>query len=161
MKKKKPSYFIIDVDGVMTTGIQGYSSKGKTLKFFGPHDNDGLKKLKNYISIQFVTADSRGFDISKKRIVDHLKFNLSLVKEQDRYSFLDKKYGINNIVYMGDGIYDAKIIKDCLYGIVPQNGRIEAKKASNFVTNSKSGEGAVLDACIKILKYFFNNNFID
>ena len=51
MKQKKPTYFIIDVDGVMTTGIQGYSSKGKILKFFGPHDNDGLKKLKNYINI--------------------------------------------------------------------------------------------------------------
>ena len=66
MKQKKPTYFIIDVDGVMTTGIQGYSSKGKILKFFGPHDNDGLKKLKNYINIKFVTADSRGFNISKK-----------------------------------------------------------------------------------------------
>ena len=160
MKQKKPTYFIIDVDGVMTTGIQGYSSKGKILKFFGPHDNDGLKILKNYISIRFVTADSRGLSISKKRIVDHLKFNLTLVKEQDRYSFLDKKYGIKNIIYMGEGIYDAKIIKDCLYGIVPHNGRIEAKKASNFVTNSKGGEGAVLDACIQILKYFFNKNFI-
>ena len=66
MRKKKPTYFIIDVDGVMTTGIQGYSSKGKILKFFGPHDNDGLKILKNYISIRFVTADSRGLSISKK-----------------------------------------------------------------------------------------------
>ncbi len=161
MIQKKPIYFIIDVDGVMTTGIQGYSSKGKDLKFFGAHDNDGLKKLRKYINIKFITADSRGFGISKKRIVDHLNFDLKLVKEEKRYDFLNKKYGIKNIIYMGDGIYDAKIIKDCYYGIVPKNARIEARKVSNYITNSKSGEGAVLDACIKILKYFFKKSILD
>ena len=144
----------------MTTGIQGYSSKGKILKFFGPHDNDGLKQLKKYINIEFVTADRRGYKISKKRIVDDMKFNLDLVQENKRYDFLNKKYGLKNIIYMGDGIYDAKIIKECLYGISPKNARIEARRSSNFVTRSKSGEGAVLDACIKILKHFFFKNFL-
>jgi 3-deoxy-D-manno-octulosonate 8-phosphate phosphatase (KDO 8-P phosphatase) len=160
MKKKIHICFIVDVDGVMTTGIQGYSSKGKILKFFGPHDNDGLKQLKKYINIEFVTADRRGYKISKKRIVDDMKFNLDLVQENKRYDFLNKKYGLKNIIYMGDGIYDAKIIKECLYGISPKNARIEARRSSNFVTRSKSGEGAVLDACIKILKHFFFKNFL-
>ena len=160
MKKKIPICFIVDVDGVMTTGIQGYSSKGKILKFFGPHDNDGLKQLKKYINIEFVTADRRGYKISKKRIVDDMKFNLDLVQENKRNDFLNKKYGLKNIIYMGDGIYDAKIIKECLYGISPKNARIEARRSSNFVTRSKSGEGAVLDACIKILKHFFFKNFL-
>ena len=160
MKKKIPICFIVDVDGVRTTGIQGYSSKGKILKFFGPHDNDGLKQLKKYINIEFVTADRRGYKISKKRIVDDMKFNLDLVQENKRYDFLNKKYGLKNIIYMGDGIYDAKIIKECLYGISPKNARIEARRSSNFVTRSKSGEGAVLDACIKILKHFFFKNFL-
>jgi 3-deoxy-D-manno-octulosonate 8-phosphate phosphatase (KDO 8-P phosphatase) len=161
MKKKIPNYFIIDVDGVMTTGIQGYSSKGKILKFFGAHDNDGLKKLKKYININFITADKSGYDISKKRIVNDMKFKLDLINENYRYDFLDKKYGLKNIIYMGDGIYDANIIKDCMYGITPRNARIEAKKVSNYITMSKSGEGAVLDACIKVLKFFFKKNFID
>ena len=152
---------ILDVDGVFTDGKFYYSQDGKIMKVFGDADSDSLSVLKSFLNIRMITGDKRGFNISKKRIVDHLKFSLSLVKEQERYSFLNKKYGIKNIIYMGDGIYDAKIIKNCLYGIVPQNGRIEAKKASNFVTNSKSGEGAVLDACIKILKHFFNKSFID
>ena len=89
-----------------------------------------------------------------------MKFNLDLVQENKRYDFLNKKYGLKNIIYMGDGIYDAKIIKECLYGISPKNARIEARRSSNFVTRSKSGEGAVLDACIKILKHFFFKNFL-
>jgi 3-deoxy-D-manno-octulosonate 8-phosphate phosphatase (KDO 8-P phosphatase) len=161
MRQKIPIYFIIDVDGVMTTGVHGYSSKGKVLKFFGSHDNDGLKKLKKYIKIKFITADSKGYSISKKRIVDDLKFNLQLVREDNRYKFLDKKYGMKNIIYMGDGIYDANIVKNCKYGIAPKNARIEVKKVANYITTSKGGEGAVLDACIKILKFFFKRNFLN
>lgn len=160
MKQKIPNYFIIDVDGVMTSGIQGYSSNGKVLKFFGPHDHDGLKELKKYINIKFITADSKGFKISKKRIVDDMNFTLELRKEKDRYNYLNKKYGLRNIIYMGDGIYDAKIIKNCYYGVSPKNARTEAKKVSDFVTKSKAGEGAVLDASIQILKYFFKKRII-
>jgi 3-deoxy-D-manno-octulosonate 8-phosphate phosphatase KdsC-like HAD superfamily phosphatase len=61
---------------------------------------------------------------------------------------------------MGDGIYDAKIIKNCYYGVSPKNARTEAKKVSDFVTKSKAGEGAVLDASIQILKYFFKKRII-
>ena len=40
--KMKPKYFILDVDGVMTTGQFMYSKNGKIFKVFGPHDSDGL-----------------------------------------------------------------------------------------------------------------------
>ena len=29
---------------------------------------------------------------------------------------------------MGDGFYDAKILKECCFGISPKNARIEARK---------------------------------
>ena len=64
--KKKLSYFILDVDGVMTTGQFIYTNKGKSLKIFGPDDNDGLSLLSPYIKIQFVTGDKTGYKISKK-----------------------------------------------------------------------------------------------
>ena len=34
--------FLLDVDGVMTTGQFLYSKDGKDYKVFGPHDSDGL-----------------------------------------------------------------------------------------------------------------------
>lgn len=142
----------MDVDGVMTTGQFIYSDKGKQYKIFGPHDSDGLKLIKKKIKIDFVTADKRGFYISKKRISEDMGYNLNLVSEEDRYQYLNKKFGIKNIIYMGDGIYDAKILSECYYGISPQNARSEAKKSSDFITKSKSAEGAVLDACLHIKK---------
>ncbi len=142
----------------MTTGQFIYSSRGKQFKIFGPHDSDGLKLLKNTLNIIFISADKRGFLISKKRIKDDMGYNINLVSEEDRYQFLNKKFGIKNIIYMGDGIYDANILKDCFYGIAPKNARIEAKKSSNYITKSKSAEGAVLDACLHIKKKFFKKN---
>ncbi|MFH1325768.1 MAG: HAD hydrolase family protein [archaeon] len=145
---------IIDIDGVMTTGQFLYSSKGKVYKVFGAHDADGLKLIKDKVNILFISADKRGFSISKKR-VDDMGYKIKLVVEGDRYEWLRKNFGFENTIFMGDGIFDAKIIRDCKFGIAPSNARIEAKKWADYVTPSNSGEGAVCDACIKINKVFF------
>ncbi len=154
MNKLKNITFVVDVDGVMTTGQFLYSKLGKEYKIFGPHDNDGLKMLKKKIPIEFISADKKGFAISKKRIVDDMGYNLKLVESEKRYNYLDKKYNISKVIYMADGYYDVKILSKCLYGIAPNNARVEAKKAADFVTPSDSANGAVLDACIKIIKKF-------
>ena len=43
--------FVLDVDGVLTTGQFLYSVNGKIYKVFGPHDSDGLKMLSNKIPL--------------------------------------------------------------------------------------------------------------
>ena len=55
---------------------------------------------------------------------------------------------------MGDGYHDAKILKASMFGIAPKNARKEAREGANFVTETNSGEGAVLDACLKIIDKF-------
>ncbi|NBN98740.1 MAG: phosphatase [Flavobacteriia bacterium] len=151
---KKKLVFLLDIDGVMTTGQFFYTSKGKVAKVFGPHDSDGLKIIKNDIRIEFLTADHRGFLISKKRISEDLGFKIHLVTEEKRLNFIEKNYGLKNVIYMGDGIFDSEILKKVKYGIAPRNARPEAKKNSNFVTKNNSAEGAVLDACLNIKKKF-------
>ena len=146
---------ILDVDGVMTTGQFLYSQDGKEYKIFGPHDNDGLKLIKDKATIKFITADKRGFAITKKRIVDDMGFELELVSEKDRFDYILEQYGFENLVYMGDGYHDAKILKTSMFGIAPRNARKEAKNAADYVTKSNAGEGAVLDACLRIIKEYF------
>lgn len=145
---EKPN-FILDVDGVMTTGQFLYSKDGKEYKTFGAHDSDGLKMIRDLVNIKFITADKRGYPISRKRIED-MGYKLELVTEGDRYTHVKEKFGFENTFYMGDGIFDAAILRDCMFGVAPKNARVEAKEAANFVTDSNSGDGAVCDACIKI-----------
>ena len=153
---EKKLNLVIDVDGVMTTGQFLYSSEGKSHKIFGPHDADGLELIKEYVNIFFISADKRGFLISKKRIED-MGFELDLVAEQDRYSYIKERFGFENTIYIGDGIFDVPLIKECMFGIAPASARIEAKEAANFVTPSRSAEGSVCDACIEIKRRFLDN----
>lgn len=47
-----PRVFILDVDGVLTTGQFFYSTEGKVYKVFGPDDNDALSLLSKFIDIR-------------------------------------------------------------------------------------------------------------
>ena len=143
--------FVIDVDGVMTTGQFVYTLDGKVAKVFGAHDHDGLKLIDNLIKIEFITADTLGFQITHKRIVEDMGYNLTVVSSENREKFIEN-FGFNSTVFMGDGYHDAPILRKCAIGIAPKNARDEAKYAASFVTPSNSAEGAVMDACL-----FLNN----
>jgi 3-deoxy-D-manno-octulosonate 8-phosphate phosphatase (KDO 8-P phosphatase) len=149
--------FLLDVDGVLTNGQFIYSSEGKNYKIFGAHDADGLKILKHKLDISFITADKKGFDISKRRIED-MGFEVYLCKEPDRKAYIDQNYDYDTLAYMGDGIYDAEIIRLAKLGISPKNARIEARESADYITPSNGGEGAVLDACLYINEFYFGDN---
>ena len=142
---------ILDVDGVLTTGQFVYTVDGKFSKTFGPHDSDGIKLLRGKIDVCAISADHRGFAISKKRIVDDMGLKLDLVSEQDRLGWITEHFNLETTIYMGDGMYDAKIFEHVAYSIAPANAFYTAKEKAHFVTNAKSGEGAVAEACLHIL----------
>jgi 3-deoxy-D-manno-octulosonate 8-phosphate phosphatase (KDO 8-P phosphatase) len=160
LKKIKPEIFVLDVDGVLTTGQFLYSKNGKEFKVFGPDDNDGLSLLKSFLKIYFVTQDKKGFAISKKRIVTDMKYPLDLVKTLDRIEWMKKKTSLNKVIYMGDSIFDHLIFSKVGYSIAPANADSLAKKNADFVTKRNSGERAVAEACLHILKNFFDVNDI-
>tara|TARA_Y100001968_G_scaffold309551_1_gene329453 strand:+ start:284 stop:808 length:525 start_codon:yes stop_codon:yes gene_type:complete len=151
-----PKVFILDVDGVMTTGSFFYSTEGKVLKSFGPDDNDGLSLLKPNIEIRFVTGDRKGFEISRKRIVDDMSFELDLVSTIKRIDWIQSKYSLDSVIYMGDGIFDHYVMKKVRYSISPANGDDNAKKHANHVTKRNGGERAVAEACLHIMDKFFD-----
>jgi len=145
-------YFISDVDGCLNDGKIYWASDGqKPFKAFGNYDHDGVKLLKNHIKLIFISADKHGWDILKTRIVDHMKCELHYVPEKDRFKFVES-YGFGKVAYMGDGIYDAKILSSAKLGIAPAQARIEARQSADFVTPSNGGEGAYLDAALHIMK---------
>lgn len=152
---KTPKVFILDVDGVLTTGQFFYTSEGKTMKVFGPDDNDGLSLLKEFIDIRFVTGDKKGFQISKKRICDDMGFELDLVSTIRRVNWIAERYSLDEVIYMGDGIFDHYVMKDVGYGIAPANADKNAKASSNYVTERMGGERAVAEAALHILEKFF------
>ncbi len=154
----KPEVFILDVDGVLTTGHFLYTDSGKTMKIFGPDDNDGLSLLKSKIKIRFITGDKKGFEISKKRIVEDMNYKLDLVSTIKRLDWIKSLYDLKKVIYMGDGIFDHLVMKNVFYSIAPANADKLAKKYSDYITERKGGDRAVAEACLHLLKKFFNED---
>ena len=154
--KKNPKCFILDVDGVMTTGHFLYSADGKQMKIFGPDDNDGLALLNPHIEIRFITGDRKGFPISNKRIKEDMKFDLDLVSTIKRVEWIKERYDPKEVIYMGDGIFDHYVMNEVGYSIAPANSDRVAKESADFVTERAGGDRAVAEACLHIMSKFFN-----
>ena len=142
------------MDGVITDGKMTYDKNGKKFKIFGPDDNDSLKVLKKYIKIYFVSGDKKGFNISKKRVND-MGFKISYVPAMQRERWLEKKFGLNRCVYMGDGIFDHLVMRKALFAIAPRNSLDHVLASADFITNRNSGDRAVAEAAIHLLKFYF------
>jgi 3-deoxy-D-manno-octulosonate 8-phosphate phosphatase (KDO 8-P phosphatase) len=146
---------ILDVDGVITTGQFLYSEEGKQMKIFGPDDHDGLRLIKPYLDIRFVTGDSKGFPISRKRVTEDMKFDLDLVSTFKRIDWIKERYNPEEVIYMGDGIFDHYVMREVGYSIAPSSSDREAKSHANYVTERAGGDRAVAEARIHILQEFF------
>ncbi len=154
MNGKTIKNFIIDCDGCLTDGKFVYTEEGKIAKVYGPDDSDGLSILKNFVNIRFVSADKRGFPITKKRVED-MGYKVDLVSSFERLNWLKENFNLKESVFMADGIYDSLVFPFMAYNIAPKNGFNLTKEKADFVTESKGGEGAVAEACIHIIDKFF------
>ena len=147
--------FILDTDGVITTGQFFYTEEGKAMKVFGPDDNDALALLSPYLETRFVTGDEKGYPISKKRISDDMKFQLDLVSTIHRVEWIKQRYNLAEVIYMGDGIFDHYVMQKVGYSIAPANADKLTASQANYVTKRSGGDRAVAEACLHILKEFF------
>ncbi len=153
--KKRISHLILDVDGVLTDGTFWYSSKGKVLKRFGPDDADAIHLIKPYLEVLAISGDKRGFPITKKRVADDMGLPLFQVSTFERANWIAKRFKPDEVVYMGDGIFDAMVFAKVGYAIAPANASAMVRAHADFVTQAGGGSGAVAEACFHLLELFF------
>jgi 3-deoxy-D-manno-octulosonate 8-phosphate phosphatase (KDO 8-P phosphatase) len=143
---------LIDVDGVMTDGKMYYTEKGKLMKIFGPDDHEALKMIKTNLNIHFLSADERGFSISKKRITDDMGFGLNLVSSEHRLGWIEETYGLDGSIYIGDSFVDIEISQKVGFSIAPSDADKSLKENVDLILENKGGNRAVAEACFYIKK---------
>jgi len=141
----------MDVDGVLNDGMLYWYAGGKPFKAFGNYDHDGLKLLRKHLEIEFVSADEIGWPITESRIVEHMKFPCTMVKEKDRLDFVLNKGNPEETIFMGDGPFDSKIFPHVGLSIAPAQAWRTAISNATYVTPREGGKGAVMDACVYIM----------
>jgi 3-deoxy-D-manno-octulosonate 8-phosphate phosphatase (KDO 8-P phosphatase) len=153
--RKKIRHFILDADGVLTDGQYHYTAEGKVEKIYGPDDHDALLLLKKYMNIVFISGDKKGFPITQKRIEFDMKFPLHQVSTFERLNWIKEHFNPEEVVYMGDGIFDAMVFEKVAYAIAPANAFFKTKEYADYITNARGGEGAVAEACWHLAEKFF------
>lgn len=148
-----PKVFILDVDGVLTTGRFFYDENGKAFKEFGADDNDALKLLEGLLEVRFVSGDKRGFPISKRR-VDDMKFQIDCVSTFKRIDWIKEHYDPKNVIYMGDGIFDFMVFNEVGYSIAPAGSDPITMSKADFVCERKGGDRAVAEATRHVMDKF-------
>lgn len=144
--------FALDVDGVLTDGKFLWSKDGeKVYKEFGPDDADALKLLSKYMDIEFFSKDGKGYQISESR-VRHMGFECHYMDTKERAEYLEERYGLDNVIYMGDSFVDAPLLKGCGCGIATSTSSFLAKHVADYVTTTGGGERAVAEAVFYIMK---------
>lgn len=140
---------MFDVDGILTDGKLFYMGQEVGWnRSFHARDGYGLLLLKNAgIKVGIISG---GNSIAVQERFYH---NLPLDKEfiflgdedkRDAYQkILDKGYRDEEILYMGDELFDIPLLKRAGFSATVPAASFEVQEASNFVTLSKSGEGCV------------------
>jgi 3-deoxy-D-manno-octulosonate 8-phosphate phosphatase (KDO 8-P phosphatase) len=154
---------VLDVDGTLTDGKMYYTENGKYIKVFGPDDHDALKEASKFMKIQFISADKKGFSISKRRIFDEMNFPLALVSEKakERWEWIKKTYPKEEIVFVGDGINDYECLRNAKYSACPVDSLDHIKDSSDYVSARRGGDRFVADVIIELSRAFDLKMFME
>ncbi|RZD44463.1 MAG: 3-deoxy-D-manno-octulosonate 8-phosphate phosphatase [Thaumarchaeota archaeon] len=158
LKKKciEVKVVITDVDGVLTDGGMFYSKNGEMLKKFNTRDGMGVELLRNNkIPVIIITRENSKIVLSraKKLLIDDV--NIGIKKKEMLLPKICKKYQINkeNVAYIGDDINDLEILKQVGFSASPCDGISIIKKESDYICQSKGGEGVLREVADLIISY--------
>jgi len=146
-RSQRIKHFVIDVDGVLTDGGFYYDASGKVMKKFGPHDSDALKEIGRDFQLSFITADLRGFKISKRRIGD-MGYKLIYVPCADRLVTISNYRKDGGVIFMADSFTDIPALDIATISICPANAMPEVKKVCTYISKASGGAGAVAEVAL-------------
>ncbi|MCX7829017.1 MAG: HAD-IIIA family hydrolase [Thermanaerothrix sp.] len=146
--------FVMDVDGTLTDGGVSFDVSGTEAKRYHIQDGMGIKLLQA-MGVKVAFLSGRHSDSTSARARD-LGVDLCVQGVSRKLPVLEswaEEMGISSrqVAYMGDDLPDIECLRWCGFGVVPCDGRPEALREADYVTPSRSGFGAVRDACDRII----------
>jgi 3-deoxy-D-manno-octulosonate 8-phosphate phosphatase (KDO 8-P phosphatase) len=146
---------ILDVDGVLTDNSIYISDDGKESKRFNVSDGLGIYfARKAGIKIAFLSgrfsksAKKRGKELGIEEL------HLGIWNKMKTYEELKWKLQVKDdeIVYMGDDLWDYQVFKKAGVPIGVKNGDKRINRLALYVTKKSGGEGAVREVIDLILE---------
>ena len=154
-KFKEIDTFIFDVDGVLTNGGLYIFPDGKFVRKMNAKDGFALKlALQMKYNIAIITG---GRENNIKERLNKLGIKHVYLNAHDKLPIMNKYISDNKLnkstcLYMGDDIPDLKPMQNVGLACCPSNAVNEIKKASDYISNFKGGDGCVRDVIEQVLK---------
>lgn len=154
-KAKQIQLLILDVDGILTSGIVYYGNQELEIKGFHLHDGLGIKLLQRAgIKVAIITAKN---SLPVKRRIKDLNIEYAYLGHENKlppYEELKSKLAINHeqIAYMGDDLPDIPLIRRAGLSITVPDAPLIIQQHVHYITDKKAGNGAVREVCDFILE---------
>jgi len=146
---------VLDVDGVLTDGTIVVDAEGRESKFFSVLDGHGIKMWKRAgLAVAFLSGRESA---PTKQQAAELAVDYCLEGCQDKLAGLRELMRVSGlsageIAYVGDDLPDLPVILGVGFGAAVANAGDEVKRAAEYVTSRRGGEGAVREVIEYILK---------
>lgn len=139
---------VFDIDGVITDGKIQVDENGHEYKRFLLNDIDAINCLhrEGFVLAAITGEDTPLVDyfrrkVSWKYFVSGCKSKLEAFKSILR----DENCALNEVAYIGDGLYDVPVLEYVSMSICPATAVPAAKKAAQICLHSSGGEGCVVE----------------
>ncbi|MCP4653656.1 MAG: HAD hydrolase family protein [Candidatus Omnitrophica bacterium] len=155
---QKIKLLVLDVDGVLTKGEIIYSDKGREIKIFNVKDGLGVFLL-GRMGIKTVILTAKDGGIVRHRAKDMKVAEVigGILPKEKMLPYITKKYKVkkDQVCFIADDVIDIGVLKEVGLGVAVADAASAAKRAANYITKKKGGEGAVrevIDLIFKIQK---------
>ncbi len=170
-RARRIKLLLFDVDGVLTDGVIWFypiddrnpraaagSAEGVSLveiKGFSAHDGIGMMLARHAGLKTGVITKRRSASLALRARDLHMNYIYQAI--DDKLAALREILGAAGVkpeeaAAMGDDIVDLPMMRICGLAVAPANARPEVKRAADWVTPSRGGEGAARDLVEMILK---------
>ncbi|PCJ67570.1 MAG: 3-deoxy-D-manno-octulosonate 8-phosphate phosphatase [Bacteroidetes bacterium] len=146
--------FILDVDGVLTTGAVIATNTGEMRRDFNIKDGFALQYAvkKGYKIIIISGGDNEGVRKRLKRL-GITEVHTGVSDKRALLRELESKLKINlaNALYVGDDCPDLSVMRMCGIKVTPNDGVWQVQEEADIVTRATGGKGAVREIIEKTL----------
>ncbi|MFT4827096.1 MAG: 3-deoxy-D-manno-octulosonate 8-phosphate phosphatase (KDO 8-P phosphatase) [Paracoccaceae bacterium] len=146
--------FILDVDGVLTSGTVIASSDGEMRRDFNIKDGFALQYAvkQGYHVIIISGGDNEGVR-KRLRNLGITEVHTAVADKRKLLKELETKLQINlkNALYMGDDFPDLSVMRMCGIKVCPSDAAWEVQEEVDIVTKALGGKGAVREILEKVL----------
>ena len=154
---------ILDVDGVLTSGLKAYDTSGAVIsKEFGDRDFTAIKEFFCAgVQVVFLSGDQQvNSQIAQSRRIPFFYSRRSSgnLSKSECASEIQAQYNcsIDETIFVGDDLFDVEMKSHAGFIACPSNAHYLMKEVADLVLNSASGQGCVQE----LFEYFVKNSLI-